>query len=258
MNTYKFKKILIRSRGILLFSGFLFLPIIFSLIILKSLNYLTQNIDLPILRSLISDQFVLLFFQTLVFFILFIILRKTKKSYTNFLKKNDFIDTLGKSFLYSIEAFGLGFLITYILITIAEYIPGSELINNWLNAPNYGFVVLLDNLKNQSHIKVILFFMYIVILVPIYEEILFRGFLQDSMSKIFKKYNLDIIIVSTVFSLFHIFSLSNMIFAFIVGIFLSRARKKYDTINIPIFIHCIINFTGLLSGIIYQYFSTNS
>jgi len=256
MNTYKFKRILIKTRGIFLFSAFLFFPILITFSLLRSLVFFAKDMDLPIITSLANDEFVVIFFQTLIFFILFFILYKYKRSYVNYFKKKDLSDLLSKAFLYSIKAFGIGFLITYIIITISSYISGIEVFNDWLNAPNYGFVVLLDNLKKQSHLKVILLFVYIVLFVPIYEEILFRGFLQDSVSRIVKKRNLDIVIVSLVFSLFHLFSLSNMIFAFIVGVFLSRARKKYDTINIPIMIHCIINFTGLLSGIIYQYFST--
>ena len=255
MSRYKLLKTWIKIRGIAYFFFFSFFPILFAVLSTNLLRDIGTKIDLSFLNNLLSDRLVFLVIQYVVFLICFVIffekIIKMNKFFSN--AENWFID-MGKAFFPSILAFAIGGFVVYIISSAIELLPEPNFLKKWIDEPNYGFVIFLKNLQNASHFRAMFLFVYIIILVPFYEEILFRGFLQDSIEKIFKKYNLDVIVVSLIFSMFHLFSLSNAIFAFVIGLFLSKQRQKNKSINISIWIHCIINFTGLLSGILYQYF----
>ncbi|MCK4797099.1 MAG: CPBP family intramembrane metalloprotease [Spirochaetes bacterium] len=255
MKKYELLRIWIKTRGIVFFLLFFLIPLFFVYFIVSLLDVLGIKINSSIIKKLTSDQLFLMSLQYIAFFILFIIVIKRYKRTINFISKENWFNIMGRAFVPAILAFGFAFFILYLIFSIFELLPEMSFFREWLNTPNYGFVVFLENMASKSPLKIMLLFFYIIVLVPITEEVLFRGFLQDSVEKIFKKSYFDIIIVALIFSLFHIFSLSNAIFAFIVGIFLSIQRKKSGSINISIWVHGIINFTGLLSGIFYQYFN---
>lgn len=77
------------------------------------------------------------------------------------------------------------------------------------------------------------------IIGPIFEEILFRYILYNRLKK---KYSpkLSTLINSIIFALIHM-SPINIIYAFILGLFLNIAYEKYKTITAPILIHIAAN-----------------
>ena len=250
---YKLIKCWLKVRGFFLFITFYYIPIILTYLIVYLLKLLNYKLNSIFFKQLLSDS---LFLYSLYFFILFIFfafLIKYKKKVLDFFSKENWFISMGKAFIPAIIAFSSGFFITFLVIKIFDILPDIKFIKNWLSVPNEGFIILLDYIKDANTFKIIIWFFYIIVVIPLFEEIYFRGFLQDFIQKIFKRYNFDIIFTALIFSLFHIFSLSNVIFAFIVGLFLSQQRKKNKSINISIWIHCIINFTGLFSGIIFHY-----
>lgn len=250
---FKLIKFFLKTRGLLLFVLFYFIPLFSTYFILFILNALFDHFKLTVYKKLLNDNFFLTALYFFMIFIFFLILLKFTKKTINFFCKENWFVSMGKAFVPSIIAFSVGFFVAFSIIGIFNLFPEVKFIKDWLSVPNEGFIVLLNYIKSAENYKVIIWFFYIIILIPISEEILFRGFLQDSMQKIFKKYNLDIIFTAFIFSLFHIFSLSNTIFAFVVGLFLSKQRKENKSINISIWIHGIVNFTGLVSGIIFHY-----
>lgn len=250
---YKIIKYYVKVKGLILFIVFYYIPIILTYLIIYLLNLLNLKLNSVYFKGLLSDNLLLYSLYFFIFFIFFLFLVKRYKKVVNFFSKENWFISMGKAFIPAIIAFSSGFFVTFLIIKIFDFLPEVKFIKNWLNVPNEGFIILLDYIKNANTFKVITWFFYIIVVIPLIEEIYFRGFLQNFIQKIFKRYNLDIIFTALIFSLFHIFSLSNVIFAFIVGLFLSWQRKENNSINISIWIHGIINFAGLFSGIIYHY-----
>jgi len=253
MRNLFFLKNIAKAKGFVFFILLYFLSLISVLffdIILKLINKNFDVYKLPDLKNNFIFQVILLY---LVFFILFLLLKIWLKNKFSFFSNENWFITLGKSLIPSIMAFGTAFFVTFLFIIASEYLPIPEDIKEWIKLPNQGFIELFEQIKNENRLNVFIWITAIVVAGPIYEEILFRGFLQESIERIYNKHNLDIIIVALVFSLFHISSLSNTIFAFVIGIFLSRQRKITGKINSSIWIHSTVNFTGLLYGIITNY-----
>jgi membrane protease YdiL (CAAX protease family) len=250
---YKLLRFYFKIRGLLIFVCFYYIPIIFTSLIISFFNFFNQKINSNLLSKIISDNLFIYSIYFIMIFVLFLLLKKYNNKAIDFFSEENWFVSMGKAFIPAILAFGSGFFVTFLVIKIFNILPEIKFIKNWLKVPNEGFIILLDYIKGMNAFKIIIWFFFIIVIVPLFEEIYFRGFLQDFIQKVFKKYNLDIIITAFIFSLFHIFSLSNVIFAFIVGLFLSHQRKINKSINISIWIHCLINFTGLCSGIIFHY-----
>lgn len=84
--------------------------------------------------------------------------------------------------------------------------------------------------------------LYLFLIIPICEEIIFRGKIQKYFeSKI--NYHGAIIITSLLFTLIHIFSGSGLIFILASSIFLGYAYFKTDNIFLTIIIHSLYNIT---------------
>ncbi len=252
-SSFKIIRYYLKTRGLILFTAFYYIPVILTFIIISIINLFYLKTESIVLKYILSDKFLLNSLYFFMILICFLLLIKYFKRAINFFSKESWFISMRKAFIPAIIAFSLGFLAIFLIIGLFDILPEISFIKNWLKVPNEGFIILLDYIKDADAFKVIIWFFYIIVIIPLYEEIAFRGFLQDSIEKIFKKHNLDIIISALIFSLFHIFSLSNVIFAFVVGLFLSHQRKVNKSINISIWVHGFVNFTGLLSGIIFHY-----
>ncbi|WXR62480.1 type II CAAX endopeptidase family protein [Peptostreptococcaceae bacterium AGR-M142] len=87
----------------------------------------------------------------------------------------------------------------------------------------------------------------LVVLVPIFEEILFRGIIFNTLKKEFKLIS-SVFISALIFSVAH----GNMlqgIYTFILGVLLASTYNKLNSIIAPILIHLIYNFLGSLIAI---------
>jgi membrane protease YdiL (CAAX protease family) len=242
--TFKVKRIFLKTRGLILFVLLLAIPVLSTALINK---FILSGFRLN------GDILFLSIIQYSVFFILiFIIVLRNKKT-IDFISKENWVTSLNKALIPAIMAFASGLLISYFFIILFDILPLPASLKHWMSTPNQGFIEIIDQIKKEDHLKVVLWFSVIVAVGPIMEEFLFRGFMQDSIGRIFKKYDIDVYLTSFIFSLFHLASLANIIYAFVVGYFLSRQRKKYSSINSTIFIHGLLNFTGLVTGIMYYY-----
>lgn len=87
-------------------------------------------------------------------------------------------------------------------------------------------------------------------LIPIVEELLFRGFLYSGASLLGGAV-FAIAFTSTLFGLIH-FNLEQGIYAVIAGVFLSYVRYKYDSVLYAVIMHLMMNATSIIfSGAIY-------
>lgn len=254
MNKYRMLKAISHVRGIALFIGFFLVPVLIIVILNSVVSYF---LDPGRVRDILNDQITFLSIQYGSFFLLFLIMFKFFRTKIDFIGNENWFLSLGKALFPSIKAFLTGLIAIYIIYSLVNLLPADVFIKKWFNTPNYGFFVLDEYIKSKAHFKVLFLFSIIVVFTPIYEEILFRGFLFDSLHKIFKRKKVVIVLIAFIFALFHIQSLSNMVFAFTVGIYLAYYRQKERSINVSVWIHAVINFTGLISGLFYNYFSKN-
>lgn len=91
--------------------------------------------------------------------------------------------------------------------------------------------------------NIILLISYVVILAPIFEEILFR-YISLNVAKRYYKERTAIIIISIAFALLHS-ELFNMLYAFLLGIILSNIYIKYKNILYPITLHISANLMSI-------------
>lgn len=108
-----------------------------------------------------------------------------------------------------------------------EYKEVSNMISNQLKA-KFGILTL-------------------IVLVPIFEEILFRGIIFNTLKKEFKLIP-SILISSLIFSIAHA-NMLQAIYTFILGILLASVYNKTNSIKAPIIIHLMYNFLGSIISI---------
>ena len=188
------------------------LKIIVSIVSILVLNSVLYYIDLESYISITTS----LILYTLLFFWL-----QTPKIDFNLKKK------LLKLYLYSFFI-----VLSVILLIILDYS-----LNISLN------ILVFNQLPTFSRTDIsLLNALYLFLLIPISEEIIFRGKIQKYFeSKI--NYNGAIIITSSLFTLIHIFSGSGLIFILASSIFLGYVYFKTNNIFLIIIIHSLYNIT---------------
>ena len=82
------------------------------------------------------------------------------------------------------------------------------------------------------------------VLVPIVEELLFRGFFYDSIALI-SNHLVAIIITSILFGLIHM-NIEQGIYGFVAGLFLGYIKYKYNRLSYTIFMHLLMNFSSIV------------
>lgn len=86
---------------------------------------------------------------------------------------------------------------------------------------------------------------YIVLLAPIFEEILFRKLICDPIVKYGQ--GMAVIVSGLVFGLFHL-NFNQFFYAFLLGCFLAFIYVKTGNIKYSIILHMMINFVGSVIG----------
>lgn len=109
--------------------------------------------------------------------------------------------------------------------------------------PNYYYSQRFQFFQQMLHDTPLKTIFEVVIFFPIFEEILFRGFLFDIVLKYCGKWT--ILISSVVFSTLH-FDMYNFTPIFVDGLLFGWSRKESGTVLIPIIIHMINNAFALL------------
>ena len=107
-----------------------------------------------------------------------------------------------------------------------------------------------DNIVSESiedlNSKYNIYFSFVIvsIIVPLIEEILFRGFIFDTV-KIISNDALAILVSSIFFGIVHS-DFQQIIYAFIVGLMLAYIRLKFNNLIYPIIMHAVMNLISLV------------
>ena len=106
--------------------------------------------------------------------------------------------------------------------------------------PSYGEVVNQLNIANKSALQLVI----VIILIPIYEEIVFRGIIFGYLRK---NFNIIVAILAQalIFGIMHL-NLVQGIYTFILGIVLALIYMYSDSILGNITVHIIFNLLGVL------------
>jgi membrane protease YdiL (CAAX protease family) len=247
-----------RLNGLFLFFICLVIPIITSALItnvlIKISGFYSSNLFL--IKLVEEKEIIYLISMYVIFFLLYGLLNFVFKTRERLFSNENWFISLGKALIPAIIAFGIALVILVFITSIINLLPDNFKFKNSLILPNKALVELLDFIDDGADYKVIIWLTLIIIIAPIYEEILFRGFLQEFIENFIKYKNVDVIIISLFFALFHIPSFTNVVYAFIIGIFLSIQRKINKSINVTIWMHSLINFAGVVLAIVNQILST--
>ena len=160
------------------------------------------------------------------------------------------IPKLGKTF----KPFFVGVIITVvvnILMTIVVKLVGGEMMSHPLS----------------SKMNVLQLFLFVFILASVAEEILFRGFLQNSLNSLSKngitifkcKFSLPVVISAIAFGLAHLVLISSgvnplflvriVLFTTILGIAAGYYQEKYNNTSYAILVHMGGNLPAILGAL---------
>jgi len=95
-------------------------------------------------------------------------------------------------------------------------------------------------------------FISVVLVAPIIEEFLFRGFLYSQLRRSFLKDWGAIVVSSLVWTAIHFqYEIGILFFLFLFGLFLGYFRIKYNSLLIPVALHAINNLIAFMETIYF-------
>jgi len=95
-------------------------------------------------------------------------------------------------------------------------------------------------------------FISVVLVAPIIEEFLFRGFLYSQLRRSFLKDWGAIIVSSLIWTAIHFqYEIGILFFLFLFGLFLGYFRIKYNSLLIPVALHAINNLIAFMETIYF-------
>ncbi len=140
---------------------------------------------------------------------------------------------------------------TAILPVVVVALHTVVLIGNRLAGPDFqmqineGLTILTEN---ENPIRRITIIFFVVIIVPVFEEILFRAFLQSAIKGYVKNPWTSILLTSVIFSLLHPWMHMPALLA--LSVCLGYAYEKSGSLLRPIFIHLLFNFVSVFVTIV--------
>ncbi len=142
--------------------------------------------------------------------------------------------TVGKAFRYISIGMGIS-CIAGILMSVV----------NWIVEQNGSEMVDVDFSYFQNGKSILVTFLYTCILAPVTEELLYRGFLMKTLSKVSIRFG--ILISALLFGLMH-GNLTQCVLGVMVGIYLGKIDTRHNSLLPSILVHGSINtFSMLLS-----------
>lgn len=164
----------------------------------------------------------------------FLIFRGKRKS---LLKKIDISLPHKKSYLPTILLGFSGQFVT--LLVLSVFINLNLFPQSWLDSFN-------QNSDIVTNANPVLSFFAVVILAPVFEELLCRGLILKTMRGVMPKW-VSIILSAAIFGIVHGNPIQ-FIYATALGILLGWLYTKFDSIWIPMLCHLVFNLTSQLSG----------
>ena len=206
------------------------LKVVLNGIIIPSIIYIFITIVVAVFVTIISndDKVNLMLVQGIVNIFLLIALVplyiRFRKKYSIESNKLDF-----KNIIYIIA---ISFSLCIICNILISFIPRE--------ADNIVSKSITDlNSKYNIYISLVI----VSIIVPLIEEIFFRGFVFDTV-KIISNNIFAILISSLFFGIVHS-DFQQMLYAFVVGLMLAYIRCKFNSIVYPIIMHALMNLISL-------------
>ena len=111
--------------------------------------------------------------------------------------------------------------------------------------PYEAYVELFENLALGSAISL---FIAVVVIAPIFEEILFRGYIFDQFERRFAAVGMTIVASGVLFGLYHL-NIFQGVFASVLGIVLGLSYYWTRSMWVPIIIHFANNLLSYLLGL---------
>ena len=131
-------------------------------------------------------------------------------------------------------------MLAFILTTVAGYlIKGTD----YQMAQHQELEFLTDN--PQGSVRLIIAFTTIII-IPFFEEILFRGIFQSTIRAYVKRPWLSVFISAAIFATVHV-NMEHWPVIFVLGIALGYSYEKTGRLYPSIFIHALFNATSVIS-----------
>ncbi|QOL25844.1 CPBP family intramembrane metalloprotease [Thalassotalea sp. LPB0316] len=203
--------------------GIVIMSTIFDVIAFKTLNSISIKVEnAKIIMQILHQLFI-------IFLLIFL---KTCKTKDSLLKYFEFNKTLKIKDVCK-------YFTAYFLLLVIEYFISN------LNAGSFN-----DLSKDTTYYtNAIPYFLLIVLIAPIAEELFFRGFLYKGWCENAKNKYIGYISISFLFTLLHwqTYDLLALAWIFLFSVFLCHIRNHSQTITAPILIHSLNNLIGFLS-----------
>lgn len=193
------------------------------------------SLDLPNLVIILISQLV---FAICAYFL---IKRKKKIDGSNYIKNRGFLPDSWKMIIIGLGTAGFGNILISLLV---EAIGDNFLVNQSIDMVSNGIAA-------NNPIEKFLQLFILVILAPIVEEYLFRGYIFTELNKIFSPRS-AIFVNGLLFGLYHM-NLLQGINALFLGMVLSFVYYKRKNIKDPILVHMTNNGIVLLSTYLIEF-----
>lgn len=149
-----------------------------------------------------------------------------------------------------------GIAIPVVIVTIVFFGGVNALVGRVLPGTSLEPDIIKNMTVSPNHLFVYLFFLFSFTLVPIAEEIFFRGFLHNAF-RTRMPWPVAAFIQCLLFGFCHTFGGIHTAVAFVLGLVLTAVYEWRKTLITPIFVHAGINFIALLSVVILMSAYTN-
>lgn len=147
--------------------------------------------------------------------------------------------SIGRVLMYMCIAIGLQTACGYLSVFITDFLSQAGIT-----------AYEADFSTGQNFKNVVLMTIYSCIVAPVTEELLFRGFLLKTTSRVSQRFG--ILLSAVLFGLWHE-NISQFVLAFFVGIFMGYLTIKHDSIMPAILCHMAVNTASQLFDIAYTY-----
>ncbi len=154
--------------------------------------------------------------------------------------------------LFQTKGFTPGLMLIYICAAIALQ-SGTGYLSSWISdfLSQAGITAYEPDFSTGQDLKnVILMSIYGCIVAPITEELLFRGFVMKSLSRVSQRF--AIITSALLFGLWHE-NIAQFVLAFCVGVFMGYLTVKHNSIMPAIICHMAVNTAAQIFDIAYTY-----
>lgn len=154
--------------------------------------------------------------------------------------------------LFQTKGFSPGLMLMYMCIAVALQ-SGCGYLSTWITEflSQAGITAYEPDFSTGQNLKnVVLMSIYGCIVAPVTEELLFRGFVQKTLSRVSQRF--AIITSALLFGLWHE-NIAQFVLAFCVGIFMGYITAKHNSIIPAILCHMTINTAAQIFDIAYTY-----